>query len=155
MSSPERVSLETLIGRLGATMTVERLAERPDQDADEWSRDASHWQVTVKRARRTFRTYYSMGSAHTVEPDITSVIDALVSDAGCAESNRDIDEFAREMGYDEDAPVGYQARRERPSLMERARRVQRAWRACKRARTELIRLFGEDGYASLRDSERL
>lgn len=58
------------------------------------------------------------------EPDASTVLTSLVADAGYADES--FGDFCYELGYDTDS-----------------RKARKAWKACRRVREQLVRLFGE------------
>ncbi|MCA1841067.1 MAG: hypothetical protein LC723_12215 [Actinobacteria bacterium] len=66
----------------------------------------SHWKVTItgrfyNGSRRRLTTPFSMGSAHTGEPEIESVLDCLLSDASSADQS--FEDWAADLGFDTDS----------------------------------------------------
>lgn len=106
----------------------------------EWERTASHWRCTFKRKdgkrSRSFVAYYSMGPAHTGEPETADVLDALASDARSGMET--FASFCGDMGYDTDS-----------------RESERVWRACVETFRRLGAFLGSDGLARLHACEPL
>lgn len=62
---------------------------------------STHWLVTLKRdGAEDLAVPFSMGPAHSSEPEIADVLDCLASDASSVENANDWFDWAEEMGYD-------------------------------------------------------
>jgi hypothetical protein len=148
-----------------------------------WQRDAFHFLVSFRRGAESLTTYYSMGKGHAAKYDPTGktparpvradeVLDALLSDAESWDNARpvivgpdgsrtlgapDVDTFASELGYDSDpGPYDPATGRHKPeSFVKRFRACERAFKACGETHAKLIKMLGAEGYAALRDCERL
>ncbi len=123
------------------SMTAERVSANPNM-AD--SRDMDHWKVVFTR-RRSFgggdrsgqiiarmTTYFSMGYGHNgAEPRAKDVLDCLASDASSVDQEV-FEEWARNMGYDEDS-----------------RKAEKVYRACEHGAKRLKKFLGEELYETL------
>lgn len=174
-------TIANFLKRMGVIFKATPIDARPDRAYDaltererEWERDAFHFLVSFKASNgETFATFYSMGKGNgrkgpdgrmgAPSPKGPEVLDALLSDAESWDNARapgdpapDVDTFAREMGYDDESPEWdhREGKRDRPGLMARARRAQRAFDACECTYRALVRLFERDGFDSLRACER-
>lgn len=112
---------EFLLAAMGFTFDVSSILERPD---GLMSDSASHWKVLIKRGAHLMTAYYSMGSAHTGEPDTTDVMGCLMSDISGMDYADTFEEWASNLGYDEDS-----------------RAAERIYNACKAVRAELEPMF--------------
>ncbi len=167
-------TLAAFIPRMGMTFTATRVQARPDKqgelsDSDErWQREAFHFVVTFKRGPFELTTFYSMGKGHALKhdprsckpPKATEVLDSLLSDAESWDNARkigasepDIDTFASECGYDDSHEPCEPGKRR--SFIARYRECERAFNGCREVHDKLIKMLGADGYAALRDCERL
>lgn len=78
---------------------------RPDMDDNSWAKDASHYQIRIKRigqgAQPAFIAFYSQGSAHKGPPKFDSVLESLAMDSSAAyETFKD---FCDNCGYSSDS----------------------------------------------------
>ena len=64
---------------------------------------ATHWRCKLTYQGRQLTVHYSMGSAHTGEPEIADVLRCLVDEAVSFENARDFEDWARELGFDPDS----------------------------------------------------
>lgn len=87
----------------GVKMSAEMWDHNPHMVADDWSKTATHWRCVLSAHGKRMTVYFSQGSAITREPTATDVLDCLASDAAIAENCTTFEEFAAEMGYDEDS----------------------------------------------------
>lgn len=121
------------------SMTAERVGANPNMTD---SRDMDHWKVVFTRrgtardigaatpARMT--TYFSMGYGHNgAEPRAEDVLDCLASDASSVDQEV-FEEWARNMGYDEDS-----------------RKAEKVYRACEHGAKRLKKFLGEELYETL------
>lgn len=91
---------EFILDAMGVTMRAKNVATRPG--AENWRADASHWRVTLGRGTdQPFDTFYSMGSAHTGEPELCDVLNCLLSDAVAADQS--FDEWCSDLGMNPDS----------------------------------------------------
>lgn len=90
---------ESQLARLGIKMTCEYADRNPNMPD---SRDMNHYKCTFSRGRKRMTVYFSMGYAHTSEPDINRVWDTITEDSERVEG-MDFSEFCSEFGYDEDS----------------------------------------------------
>lgn len=78
---------DTLAAKFGVTAVVSPIAARLDQPASAWDRDARHFAVSLLRGGEGMTTYYSQGSAHTVDPTAGEVLHSLLMDASYLEDS--------------------------------------------------------------------
>lgn len=121
---------EFILDVMGVTMKSTRTDSR--DNADEWDRYASHWQITMRRNGKRMVTTYSMGGAHVGEPELPGVLNCLLSDAEAGAES--FDDFCANFGYDTDS-----------------RKAERTHKACKRTAASLARLFSSSELADLRE----
>ena len=126
------------------TVDVLRVHENPNRDRSNkeearWDRGASHWSVQFRfegmgaeMNARTFETYYSMGAAHTKAPKAVDVLNCMAMDASSVENARSFEEWASELGYDEDS-----------------RRAEHTFKLCETQAQELKAFLGAERYEEL------
>ncbi len=87
----------------------------------------THWRVTLtnRQNRHRMTVPFSMGLAHTGEPQALDVLDCLLSDYDTA--GEGFDEWAMSLGYDEDS-----------------RKAERTYRAVVKQSAKLARFLGDD-----------
>lgn len=124
-------TIDEFIARTGVTMTVESIPQRSDRNND-WDREASHWLVTISRDGRSMSVEYSMGSAHTGEPELRDVLDNLASDSAGYENASGFEDWAADYGYDTDS-----------------RRAYATFEAVAAQRSQLASLFDDDDFDRL------
>lgn len=104
-------------------------------DHDQWSKDATHWQIIVRWKQPREMPYgakikshaleYSMGSAHKGNPVIADVLNCLHLDASCAINSGSFEDWADDLGYDSDS-----------------RKAEKVYRSCLATADALLELFG-------------
>lgn len=92
--------MQERVNRDGITATSE-WSERPPANA--WDGAANWYRVTLHNGEQTLTVPFGMGSGHTDEPEAAEVINCLVSDAATYENARSFEEWADELGFDEDS----------------------------------------------------
>lgn len=102
------------------------LASRPDTDSKEWQ-GASHWRVTLRYGKRQLTVLYSMGAAHTGEPNAADVVHSILSDASIADSAGSFEDFCSDLGYDNDSI-----------------KALKSYKACVRMAKKTAQFFGDD-----------
>lgn len=95
-------------------------------------KDASHYKCVLNAGRKQMTTYFSMGLAHTKEPEVQDVLDCLASDSASVENKDNFESWASEFGYDIDS-----------------RKAERIYIACERQARKLKQFLGEDKYYEL------
>jgi len=128
--------------KYGVTMDTERADSNPSMaDDSEWAAQASHYTCTfrVRGQDGTLAVPFSMGAAHTSEPDIQDVLDAIASDGSGYENATGFEDWASEYGYDTDS-----------------RKAERTYRAVKSQAERFMRFVGKPAYDELLwETERL
>lgn len=127
----EQETVADVVDALNISMECEQVDTRPDGSFPE--KGTSHWFVTLSHRGHEMGIYYSMGAAHTGEPDADDVMGCLASDARAGEES--FEDFCSNFGYDTDSRKAYAT-----------------WEACVRARDDLRALMGED-FNRLMDAE--
>jgi predicted SpoU family rRNA methylase len=90
-------TVKDFIEEHGFTMEAEKVSSNPNMIRDSWSEKASHWAVTIYRAKTTepFGTYFSQGSAVEGAPTLEDVLDSLAREANlCYENSNELAGFA-------------------------------------------------------------
>lgn len=82
----------------GITITFTEVPKNPYTIADDWSRGARHYKVTLHRAGKRFTTYFSKGSAHSYGVEASEVVNSLATDWSSIQSARGWKDWAAEMG---------------------------------------------------------
>lgn len=123
---------EFILDAMGVSFGSVKLAARPDNLAD-WSADATHWKVIIKRAKNEFAIFYSMGSAHTGAPDDMDVFNCLLTDTSDIDGV-EFEDWASDLGYDPDS-----------------RKAERAFKACQGTMMNLRAMFSESELSDLRE----
>ena len=114
--------IEHVIDCMGIVIVSQRITERPD---GLMSDSASHWRVILAEpVQKDMTLFYSMGSAHTGEPELLDVLNCLLMDWQSVQGVDGFEEWADELGYDTDS-----------------RQAERIYNACKRQTKELEGFF--------------
>jgi hypothetical protein len=93
--------VEFILDAMNVSMTSTSIAQRRDIPEGNFSPNASHWQVQIRRGSVwSIVINYSMGSVHTGEPDLIDVMHSLLMDIQCDE---DFQGFCDDMGLDSDS----------------------------------------------------
>lgn len=126
------------IGKNGIKMTAEWADTNPNMS--DMPAGSSHWKCTFSHNGRKMTIYFSMGPAHSREPEAHDVLDCLASDAATVENARSFEDFASELGYDPDS-----------------RKAEKIYAACVKQSEKLKKFLGSDElYQSLLfDTERM
>lgn len=114
-------------------------AEWADSNPNMTDFEGTHYKVKLTRndphnhVRRSLTTYFSMGYAHTREPEVEAVLSCLADDAASVENaGRDFESWAREFGMDADS-----------------RKAERTFRACEKQSEKLMAFLGEGRFEEL------
>lgn len=87
-------------------MAATRIPNRADSVPNDWSRTASHWNLSITRkgcgVKPTITTEYSMGSAHKGAPNLADVMHSLHLDSRGVEGTT-FESWAGDYGYDTDS----------------------------------------------------
>lgn len=128
-------TFEEAAERNGIKFSCRRVDARPDNQSD-WDAAARHFRCRLACGRRSFGFYFSQGSAHTVDPSISDVLDCIVSDARGYDSASSFEDWASEYGYDTDS-----------------RKAEKTYRAVKKQAEQLKRMVGASVYEVLLNVE--
>jgi hypothetical protein len=93
---------------------------------------STHWKCRLRRGDKRFTVYFSMGPAHSREPEVADVLDCLASDASGIENAKTFEDWAGEYGYDTDS-----------------RRAERTYRICVKQAEKLKQFLGDDLFDQL------
>jgi hypothetical protein len=92
---------------------------------------STHWKCAFRAKGKRMTVFFSMGPAHSREPEAGEVLDCLASDASSIENARNFEDWAAEYGYDTDS-----------------RKAERTFKTCE-AQAAKLRAFLGDGYEEL------
>lgn len=120
--------IEEFIATRGISMSAWRVAHNPHMP----DTTMRHWRCTLRVTGRTMVVPFSQGSAHKSRPTAAEVLDCLASDASTIENNRTFEEWASELGCDEDS-----------------RKAERTYRACVKQTENLRAWLGDEQFQSL------
>jgi hypothetical protein len=132
-------TLASFIKRNGLSMKAEHAEENPSMRDFE----GDHWKVIIEKGSKgnghRMTTYFSKGTGHEGrEPKLKEVLDCIVSDAVSVENSNSLEDWARDLGYDEDS-----------------RKAEKIFKTCLRGAKKLRRLLGTETYKELLfDTER-
>ena len=122
-----------ILEAMGVSFDFASILERPD-GLGEWSKDSSHWRVTIKRGNEVMTTHYSQGSAFEARtPGDTDVFGSLLMDTSDIEGS-DFEEWAENLGFDTDS-----------------RKAEKMFQACQKTLTELTTMFSPSELDGLRE----
>ncbi len=105
----------------------------PQDQLDDWQRQAHQYRVTLRYKRRRMSLDYFMGSALTSEPDSASVLSSLLLDASALDES--FENWCADYGYDTDS-----------------RKAERLYKLCCKQGEKLKQLLGDD-YDDFRNAE--
>jgi hypothetical protein len=94
--------------------------------------DAYHYKVILRMGKKQMTTYFSMGYAHSNEPQVEEVINCLASDSFCTDNDTSFEEWCSSLGYDSDS-----------------RKAERIYNVCQKQAEKLKGFLGEDLYNKL------
>jgi hypothetical protein len=105
----------------------------------DWT-NAYHYKVKLRNGsnRRVMTVHYSMGYAHSREPEAPEILDCLRSDYESTMWGTNFEDWAREFGYDSDS-----------------RKAERIYHACIESGRKLKQFIGDDVNTFLEDVERM
>ena len=106
--------------------------EGADPEERKWADESYHYKCIIKKPRKTFSVYFSMGSANQDPPKLSEVLDNLASEASGFENNPDFESWAGEYGYDPDS-----------------RKAERIFRMIETESNKLKQFLGEEAYKKL------
>jgi hypothetical protein len=93
---------------------------------------SNHYRCTFSAGGKRMTIPFTMGSAHTEEPEPGEVLDCLASDSAGFENAQGFEDWASEYGYDSDSI-----------------KAKRTYDAVKQQRDKLQRFLGDDDYKNL------
>lgn len=111
-ATTKQQTLQQFIDKHALKFTAEWVSARPDGLMPE---SASHYKCKISASRLTtigkaskvtckaMTVYFSMGAAHASEPTFAQVLDYLASEASTYENANGFEDWARDLGYDEDS----------------------------------------------------
>ncbi len=102
---------------------------------DDMPNGSSHYKVTLKGFGRRYTLYFSMGPAHTKEPEAADVLDCLLSDSD-VENAQGFEDWAGNLGFDPDS-----------------RKAEKIYNACLKSAEKLRRFLG-DKFQEFYEAER-
>lgn len=126
------MTIREFIAANAITMEADWADENPNMDG--MPDGSSHWKCTFTRGGITFETFFSMGPAHSHEPEAREVLDCLASDASSVENTPDWLDWAEEFGYS-DADALRKARSTHETITEQS--------------SKLKAFLGDDAYETL------
>lgn len=124
-------TIDAFITEQKITMTVKSRDATPDE-SESFGAGASHWTCTLRIGRRRMSTPFSMGAAHTTEPEARDVLNCLASDALTVGFAASFEEWCAELGYSADS-----------------RAAERTYRATRRQAERLCAVLGDEAYKTL------
>jgi hypothetical protein len=125
------------IEELGIRASLEWADANPHMDG--MPAGSTHWKVTLRRkGGRRMTVYFSMGPAHTSEPEAAEVLDCLASDASGYDNARSFEDWCSEYGYDSDS-----------------RKAERTYKTIEKQREKLFSFLGDDYDKVLFHTDRL
>ena len=127
----ERQTLQQFVAAHKVTATAGLTDRNPNMDTDP-RHPMTHYKVRLRAGRRSMTLHFSMGMAHTREPEVADVLDCLASDSASFENARSFEDWCSDYGYDTDS-----------------RKAERTYRAIQRQAGKLQRVLGEDAYQAL------
>lgn len=121
--------------------TFQNVPENPHMEATEYM--TRHFYITITRIdemrTKKFSVYFSQGSAHKKPPTLEDVLDCLASDASTIENSSSFEDWASELGYEQDS-----------------RKAEKTYNFCLKQSQKLKEFLGLDLYNTLLwDTERL
>lgn len=126
------ISLQDFVRKHNLVMTLTTADHNPNMADDTWARTATHWIARLHHGKKQMAVPFSQGSAHTVPPTITDVLDALAIDSAGHDDHRGFQDWAEEYGYDIDS-----------------RKAERIFNAVIRQAKALLKFLGPAAYDEL------
>jgi hypothetical protein len=119
------------------SMTAELVDRNPHMS--DMPDGSTHWRCVFKRGKSRLTIPFSMGPAHTREPEAADVLDCLASDSAGYENAQSFEDWCAEYGYDTDS-----------------RKAERIYRTCEAQADKLKAFLGPEAYDTLLwDTDRL
>lgn len=116
-------TLKSLVNRFGIKAETRLVDSNPNMT--DMPSGSTHWKVTLRGFGRRMTVPFSMGPAHTSEPEAVGVLECLLSDSDV--DNYDFEEWARNLGYDPDS-----------------RKAEKTYKACQKLTEKLHKFLGEN-----------
>lgn len=146
MTTDTVVKISEFVQSAGISMTAERWHENPNMQD---SGNMDHWKCVLVRREHTGKrynarkdgtaivakltVYFSQGYGHNGrEPEVTSVLDCLASEASSVENAQGFEDWASDFGYDTDS-----------------RKAEKIYHTCEHQAKRLRSFLGEDLYDQL------
>ena len=135
-----QTTLDQFITDNRLVMETEKTFHNPNMNTK--GSEMTHWIVKIHikwNRHASMSLTFSQGLAHTEPPKLADVLDCIASDASCIENAATFEDFAGDLGYDEDS-----------------REAERTYNACKAQTEQLVELLDHEAYSTLLwDTERL
>lgn len=95
------MTINDIIIAYNLSIDVQRVSSNPHMDDS----TMSHYLCTIcdNNTGDDMKVHFSMGSALKHKPTIEEVLDCLASGAAGYEASQDFEDWARDLGYDEDS----------------------------------------------------
>lgn len=90
---------------------------------DEWQKNAHPWTVTLKYDRRQMTLEFWTGQGTTTDPQTADVVFCIANDSTSYENAPSFEEWALDMGYDQDSRKAYKIYRTVERQTERFRQL--------------------------------
>jgi hypothetical protein len=131
-------TLRQFIVSNGLRMTCDWANENPNMNG--MPAGSSHWKCLIRCGKRQMTVFFSMGPAHSREPELADVLDCLASDAASIENAPNFEDWASELGYDTDS-----------------RKAEKTFKVCQKQAEKLRQLlYTDEAYRNLLfNTERL
>ena len=97
----------------------------------DWT-EANHYKCVFRHGNRQMTVYFSKGYGLTGDPDAKEVLGCLAYDSASVENAQSFEDWAAELGYDEDS-----------------RKAERIFRGCERQAEKLKTFLGDELYETL------
>lgn len=124
---------EFTLDAMGVTFASVNTGERTDGLMSDMPAGSTHWRVLIKRGTKEIETRYSMGPAHTGEPDGADVFGSLLMDTSDVEGET-FENWADNLGFDTDS-----------------RKAERIFEACQKTLLNLKTMFNKSELDDLRE----
>lgn len=105
-----------------------------ERDGDRWQHHL--WSIRLRNDAngREMRTKFRQGMAHKQAPTLDEVMEALVTDARTVQDASTFEEWANDLGYDEDS-----------------RKAERIFKACRKVERDLRAFLGDEEFERVMD----
>lgn len=123
-----------ILDAMGVKFSAVHVISRPDGLMDDMPAGSTHWRVMIQRSGAELVTHYSMGPAHTDAPELPGVLWSLLMDTDGLEYSDTFEEWASNLGYDEDS-----------------RKAEKIYKACQETQSRLALLFESSELSDLRE----